>query len=283
MPRPLRLDHPGAHFHITSRGNEQRSIFEDSRDREQFYCILTRACDRYCLKGHAHCLMGNHYHLLVESVDGRLSAGIQHLNGSYARWFNRRWNRRGHLFEGRFKANLIDRESYFLEVVRYIELNPCRAGLTTDPIDWQWSSHRSRLGIDRAPDFLCVDDVLAHFGSGLEAVVEYRKFVLAGLGDAVLRDALKNSPILGSPEFRELHSARAKSLEGRQKVPVVQKSAGRPGLEEILPDGLERHERRRQAVTAFVGHGYRMTEIARHLGIHYTTISRWLRGECDNS
>jgi len=282
MPRPLRLDFPGAHFHITARGVARWEIFLDPSDRRCFLKVLHTACDRYGGICHAYCLMGNHYHLLLESADGRLSSVMQHLNGSYGRWFNRRRQRCGHLFEGRFKASLIDKDSYFLEVIRYIELNPCRAKIVSHPEEWAWSSFRPRVGLSRIPPPLSVARALEFFGSGSQARKLYERFVLDGLSDEKIAPMLRQETVVGSPQFIRQHAERARRLAKRQKVPRSQRFADRPDLAELLVgSGVDRRAR---AVQSVLQHGYSMSEVAHRLGIHYTTVSRWVRrAECDNS
>jgi hypothetical protein len=227
--------------------------------------------------------MDNHYHLLLESVEGRLAALMQHLNGTYGRGFNRRRGRVGHLFQGRFGANLIDREEYFLQVVRYIELNPCRAGLVLDPADWEWSSFRPRLVSEKAPACLSLKSVLGRFGPSVECRSRYRRFVLAGLADDSMQRQLHEETIIGSAKFVSRHSERARKLEDERRVPVHQRIAGRPELAELLR-GLAGDNRRSHAIRAFSEYGYTLTEIARQLEVHYTTVGRWVRrAECDNA
>ena len=283
MPRPIRLDYPGAHFHVTSRGNEQRTIFMDEGDRRRFLSLLATTHDRFDVVCHAYCLMGNHYHLLVESGSGRFSAALQHINGSYGRFFNRRHERVGHLFQGRFKSNLIDTDSYLLEVVRYIELNPCRAALVADPAEWAWSSYRSRLGLAPAPEWLRVEPVMERFGQTEAGRQAYRDFILAGLENQLIHRKLKGDSIIGSPEFVAVQADRARRRSPSQKVPRRQRLADRPALGAIFEGVADAPDRRRRAVRACVGYGYRMTEVAAFLDLHYTTISRWVRAECDNS
>ena len=128
MARPLRLDHAGAVWHLTSRGNERREIFREDEDRERFLRILAGVVKRFRWRVHAYVLMGNHYHLLVDTPEPTLSRGMKHLNGVYTQNFNRRHRRVGHLLQGRFKAILVERESHLLELTRYVVLNPVRPG-----------------------------------------------------------------------------------------------------------------------------------------------------------
>ena len=134
MARPLRLEFPGAIYHLTSRGNARHKVFFTDADRELFLNTLTRVVRRYDWVCHAYCLMANHYHLLVETPKANLSIGMRQLNGIYTQSFNRRHNRTGHLFQGRFKAILVERESHLLELCRYIVLNPTRNGETAGRI-----------------------------------------------------------------------------------------------------------------------------------------------------
>jgi len=127
MSRPLRIEFDGAFYHITSRGNARKQIFADDDDRKIFLDILDKVNDKYNFLCHAYCLMDNHYHLLVETPDGNLSNGMRQLNGVYIQRYNRRNKKDGHVFQGRYKAILIQKETHFLEVCRYIVLNPVRA------------------------------------------------------------------------------------------------------------------------------------------------------------
>jgi hypothetical protein len=227
--------------------------------------------------------MDYHYHLLLESVEGRLAALMRHHNGTYGRWFNRRRGRVGHLFQGRYGANLIDREEYFLQVVRYVELNPCRAGLVLDPADWEWGSFRARVMSETAPACLSVTSVLGRFGPSNGHRDRYRRFVLAGLADELMRRRLHEETIIGSAEFVSRHCDRARRLDVEQRVPVHQRIAARPELAELL-SGLKGDDRRGRAIQVFSKHGYTLTEIARQRGVHHTTVGRWVRrDECDNA
>lgn len=144
MARPLRVEYPGAVYHITSRGNAQQSIFVDDGDRSALLEILAKAIDRFNWLCHAYCLMSNHFHLLVETVDPTLARGMRHLNGIYTQATNRRHARSGHLLQGRYKAILVEKDSHLLELARYVVLNPVRAKMVRAAKDWRWSSYRSR-------------------------------------------------------------------------------------------------------------------------------------------
>ena len=156
MARPLRIEFSGAIYHVTSRGNARCAIYEDDEDRRAFLSALDRVMVRFHWICHAYCLMDNHYHLLIETPEGNLSQGMRQLNGVYTQGFNRRHNRVGHLFQGRFKAIVVDRDSYLLELCRYIVLNPVRAGEVSRPEEYRWSSYRATAGLSPGAGFLAL-------------------------------------------------------------------------------------------------------------------------------
>ena len=142
MVRPLRIEYEGALYHVTSRGNAGGDIFVDDKDRTRFLETFSEVVERYRFIIHAYCLMSNHYHVMVETPQGNLSAGMRQLNGVYTQRFNVHRGSRGHLMQGRYKAFLVEKESYLLELSRYIVLNPVRAGKVASPHQWAWSSYR---------------------------------------------------------------------------------------------------------------------------------------------
>ncbi|MDA3902779.1 MAG: transposase, partial [Desulfuromusa sp.] len=146
MSRQLRIVYPGAYYHVTSRGNERKDVFKSQRDREKFLEYLTSATERYGAVVHAFCLMSNHYHLLLETPEGNLSQIMRHINGAYTTYFNMKRKRSGHLFQGRFKAILIEADEYLTELSRYIHLNPVRAGIVEKPEQYKWSSYMCYTG-----------------------------------------------------------------------------------------------------------------------------------------
>jgi len=164
MARPLRIEFAGALYHLTARGDRREAIYEDDGDRERFLDVLAEVVDRYNWVCYAFCLMTNHYHLVVETIEGNLSRGMRHLNGVYTQASNRRHGRAGHLFQGRFKGILVDRDAYLLELSRYVVLNPVRAGMVDEPGQWPWSSYRAMIGTAPIPDWLSVDGLLRQFG-----------------------------------------------------------------------------------------------------------------------
>ena len=145
MARPLRIEYEGACYHVTARGNDRKKIFFSSRDYERFREYLVMARERFGCLLHAYVLMGNHYHLLLETPLGSLSRVMHYINGSYTTYVNTKRKRSGHLFQGRYKSIVVDTDSYLLELSRYIHQNPVRAGIQDRPEDYQYSSYRNYL------------------------------------------------------------------------------------------------------------------------------------------
>lgn len=164
MARPLRIEVAGGLYHVTARGDRREDIYADETDRLHWLSIFGDVCDRFNWRCHGYCLMTNHYHLVVETPEANLSRGMRQLNGVYTQTFNRRHGLVGHLFQGRFKGILVEREAYLLELSRYVVLNPVRAGMVSDAGDWPWSSYRAMLGKVGAPDWLETDEVFGRFG-----------------------------------------------------------------------------------------------------------------------
>ncbi len=255
MSRPLRLDHAGAIWHVTSRGNERREIFRDDEDRERFLTILGRVVQTFRWRVHAYVLMGNHYHLLIETPEPTLSRGMRHLNGVYTQRFNRRHGRVGHLLQGRFKAILVEKEAHLLELARYVVLNPVRAGMTTTAGQWRWSNYRATAGVGPAPGWLERDWTLAQFAPPREARRRYRAFVAQGKGSRYAPwEELVSQIYLGGEGFRKraqkLVSARP---QGRQ-IPRLQRLPARPRLADIIAAtsrefGVKEAELRRRRYT----------------------------------
>jgi len=271
MARSLRIQFPEAIYHVTSRGNAGQPTFLDDHDRDMFLEIVSRAVERFNWLCHAYCLMPNHYHLVIQTLDPTLSRGMQYVNGVYTQAFNRRHARQGHLFQGRFKAMLVDRDPYLLELTRYVVRNPVRAGMVRRASDWPWSSYRATAGIMKAPSFLTTEWILAQFATGREqAVHSYRRFV-ARKRNTPIWEELRGQIYLGNDAFIAGLPGRGDALDG---VPRVQRLPDRPHLSAILPVAASQET---EAVSvAYLEYGYTMKEIADHLGVHYSTVSRWI-------
>ena len=165
MSRPIRIEFPNALYHVTSRGDRREAIFEDDDDRLSFLQTLGQVVEQFNWRCYAWCLMDNHYHLLIQTPDGNLSKGMRQLNGVFTQLSNRRHRRVGHLFQGRFKAILVDSDAYLLELARYVVLNPVRSGMVKNAANWRWSSYRASMGLMPAEPFLAVDGLLAQFAA----------------------------------------------------------------------------------------------------------------------
>jgi len=207
MARPLRISYPGAFYHITSRGNEQKNIFKSNRDREKFLDYLESATRRYDAVIHAYCLMDNHYHLLLETPSGNLSRIMAHINSAYTLYFNSKRKRFGHLFQGRYKAILIEADEYAKELSRYIHLNPVRANLAETPEQYEWSSYCYYIGRKKAPEWLKMDFILGYFGREVSGAKKNYKDFVGILINKQYESPLINvirSTILGTQGFIEL-------------------------------------------------------------------------------
>jgi putative transposase len=232
MSRQLRVQYPGSLHHVTTRGNGRRNIFLNDQDRETFLELLGTCVKRFRWILTAYVLMSNHFHLVVQLTEESLSRGLQWLNTQYPQAFNRRHRRIGHLLQGRPDIQLVESERYGLEVVRYVVLNPVRAGMVSCPEDYRWSSHRAVLGEVQAPDWLAVDDVLIQFGSNRElARAAYRDFVNAAIGieSNVWRD-LVGQIYLGSADWRERVRAMVDLKPRADEHPRVQRLVGKPSM-----------------------------------------------------
>jgi REP-associated tyrosine transposase len=269
MARPLRLALAGAVYHVISRGNDRQTVFGDLSDRELFFEVLAHAVERYGWLCHTYCLMGNHYHLLLETPKPTLSIGMRQVNGLYARRFNLRHGRCGHLFQARFSSILVQKESHLLEASRYIVLNPVRARLCAHPEQSPWSSYRALAGQAPAAPFLCTDVLLGQFGkSRASAQAAYRKFVEEGIADA--NEEQVRGERLGEEAFlRERFGLDPPLAE----IPRVQVEPLRRPLAEIFAASAE------PVAAAYRQHGYTLREIGEYLGCHYSTVSRRLHWE----
>jgi putative transposase len=199
MTRPLRIEYPGAFYHIMNRGQSGRKIFLEDQGRQSFLDLLTDIVRLWKVEIFAYCLMDNRYHLLLSTPAGVLSRPMRHLDGIYTQRFNRLHHRDGRLFRGRYKAILVDAEEYFLSVVRYIHKNPLGAGLVSDIDRYRWSSHRGYLNKTQCPEWLDTRSVLSRFG-GVRA---YQRFMHGEVEEEIKEfyEGQYQKPVLGSEEF----------------------------------------------------------------------------------
>ena len=278
MSRPLRVEYPGALYHVIARGNAKQNIFLEDRDRRKFLAWLQDTCATHNILCHAYCLMDNHYHLLLETLDANLSVAMRDLNGNYSQWFNIIHDRVGHLLQGRYKAFVIEKESYLLAVARYIVLNAVRAGLVDRPQDWKWSSYRATAGTLRVPEWLHVDWILANFSKQRrDAQKAYRKFIEEGVGAKDPYAEVTNGFLLGSPQFVSWIWEKTNGSEELKEHPRDERIVGRPSLEELFEDVRTKQERNDIVAFAHGRCGYLLTEIGRHLDLDRSTISKLCR------
>lgn len=272
MSRPLRIEFAGALYHVTSRGDGREDIFLDDGDRELFLVVLSEAVEAYNWSVHSYCLMGNHYHLLLETPDSNLSKGMRHLNGVYTQRFNRSHKRVGHVFQGRYKAIIVQKENYLLELARYIVLNPVRARMVRSVRDWPWSSYRASAGLADCPAWLETDWILSAFSEKrFEAIERYRKFVAAGKNQPALWGNLKNQIFLGTDAFVQKMQSGVPVNNDLSEVPLGQRRAMPKSIEHYLAGSNNRDE---AIALAYKSGGYGLKEIGEHFGLHYSRVSR---------
>lgn len=275
MARPLRIEYPGALYHVTSRGDRQEAIFDDDQDRTAFLNLLGEVVLRFRWRCHAYCLMGNHYHLMIETPQGNLTKGMRQLNGVFTQWSNRRHKRSGHLFQGRYKAILVDRDAYFMELGRYIVLNPVRAAMVKHPRLWAWSSYGATIGTSPAPAWLSSDVVLAQFGkSRAGARRKYEEFVADGVGAESIWKDLKGQIYLGQEDFIEQMRGKLGERAEDVNIPQVQRRGAAPKLSAIRRQYKDRDDAIR---AAYQTGAYSYQPIAKEFGIHFTTVGRIVR------
>ena len=278
MARNLRVEYPGAVYHVISRGNAKQKIFLNDFDYSIFLGILLKTVKRFNWLCHAYCLMSNHYHLLIETPDGNLSAGMREVNGVYGLRFNKGHKRVGHVFQDRYKAILIEKEVYLLELCRYIVLNPVRAGIVESPGDYIWSSYRQTAGLFKKEDSLLhADWVLSQFGNNLDSARrEYIRFVADGIDISSPFDEVQGRIVLGGDEFTKNIGEYLDDSRELLDIPRDQRFIDRPTLEELFATDIARGSRSRnqKIYDAHVRYGYNQKKISRHLGLHFSTISR---------
>ncbi|MBI3755959.1 MAG: transposase [Deltaproteobacteria bacterium] len=282
MARPLRIQYSGAVYHITSRGNEKKPIFKDDKDRSIFLNILKDVNKRHNWLCHAYCLMDNHYHLIIETLDGTLSRGMRQLNGVYTQTLNKRHRRVGHIFQGRYKAILIDKENYLLEAYRYVVLNPVRAKMVEAPEEWKWSSYRGTAGIETPHLSVTTDWILGQFGTkkGL-AEKRYMQFIREGVEKESIWTRLKGQILLGETTFVERFGGYLKGQKEVEEIPRNQRYINRPKLDELFGKNVMRHKpaRDNKIAAAVERYGYTQKAVADYLKMHYSTISRLIKNE----
>lgn len=278
MTRPLRIELAGGLYHVTSRGDRREDIYLNDADRLYWLTLLGAVCQRFNWRCHAWCQMTNHYHVVVETPEANLAQGMRQLNGVYTQHINRQHRRVGHVFQGRYKAILVERDAYLLELARYVVLNPVRAGMVATPGDWPWSSWHAMVGSQTVPDWLDTRWLLGQFSGTLEqARRDYIDFVRAGIGLPSLWQALSGQIYLGSEDFiRETQAAVAEALD-HPEIPRAQRRPPAKPLAHYRDNAADRDTGIR---AAYATGDYTQQQIAQYFGVHYATVSRIVkRGE----
>ncbi len=272
MARPLRLEYRHALYHVTSRGDGRELIYLDDKDRADCLEVLAQTVERFNWVVHAYCLMGNHYHLLIETPDANLCLGMRQFNGVYTQRFNRRHRRVGHVFQGRYKAILVQKETHLLELARYVVLNPVRARVVRSVQDWAWSSYRATAGLAPGPEWLQSDWILSAFGSrASRSRVQYRTFVAQGKNQPSPWAQLKNQIYLGDESFVAKTQRLLDPDKNLDEVPRAQRRPTPKPLDYYLRKCRSRDEAIR---LAYASGGYNLKGIGEHFGLHYSRVSR---------
>jgi len=279
MTRPLRIEYPGALHHVMSRGDNKQGIFLNDHDRERFFDIYSDIVDRLGWATFAWCLMGNHFHLVVETPDPNLSEGMRLLNGIYTQYFNKNHGRVGHLFQGRFRSIVVEKNRYLLELIRYVVLNPVRSGRIDAPGDWRWSSYRATAGLEECPDWFDPGWILELVSEGVGGREsrrrQYIEFIAQGmLKEEDIMDKVRQQIYLGDESFIE--SVQFKCPPDGTDPDIVNEQRRKPMS--FLQEYLRGYRDRREAMArAYLEGGFSQAEISKHFGVHYSTISKAVR------
>jgi putative transposase len=291
MVRPLRIEYPGAVYHVTARGDRREPIARDDTDRAHFLDVLSHALQRFDAQAWAYCVMGNHYHLVLHTREANLSRLMRQINGVYTQNFNRRHGLTGHVFQGRFKAILVDRDSYLLEVCRYVDLNPVRAHMVKRPDAYAWSSYRALAGLAPAPVWLDAQPLYAQLAPGKSAeraAHKYAEFVAQGKGVALWDAHLRQQIYLGDDAFiarmlalAGVDAAAAPGDGGKPQVSKVHLST--PVHDRDLQAYASRRtankaQRNQNIADAFHQGGHSQTAIALAFKVSTSTVSRVVIG-----
>ena len=269
MTRPLRVEYPDAYYHVINRGIYKDKIYLNDRDKEKFLEYLEKAAERFSVIFHGYCLMSNHYHLLIQTPDSNLSKTMQWINVSYATYFNRKRDRHGHLFQGRFKAILIDADEYLKHLSRYIHLNPVRAKMVASPSDYQWSSYRAFIGKQKLPQFLETDWLLSTFGKNKKQARQSYKDFVENVDAKTLEDPgaqISEGFLLGGTNF--IKWVKQTFLSGRndeKEIPQLKKLKPRVALEDVVHAVSEQFETSTEQITAKGRKNNKAREVAIYL------------------
>lgn len=269
MARPLRIEYPDAYYHVISRGNYQEKVYLNDRDKEKFIEYLEKATERFSVIIHGYCLMSNHYHLLIQTPDSNLSRAMQWINVSYATYFNRKRDRHGHLFQGRFKAILIDADEYLKHLSRYIHLNPVRAKMVSSPSDYQWSSYNAFIGKQKPPQFLETDWLLSTFGKNRKQARQSYKDFVEKVDAKALEDPgklISEGFLLGDTNFVNWVKQTFLCRRNDEKeIPQLKKLKPRVAIEDVVQAVSDLFETSAEQITAKGRKNNKAREVAIHL------------------
>jgi putative transposase len=272
MARPLRIELAGGLYHVTSRGDRREEIYYSDADRRARLKLFAEVCSQYNWTCHGWCQMTNHYHVIIETAEGNLAQGMRQLNGVYTQIINRTDRRVGHVFQGRYKAVLVEKDNYLLELARYVVLNPVRAGMAADAAQWPWSSYAAMIGMEAAPSWLNTDWILGQFSVQRHcAIARYIDFVRAGVGLPSLWEQLQGQVFLGSAAFVTRMQGFAPPQAMLAEIPRVQR---RPIAQPLDHYRHNASDAKTAMVTAYATGHYTMQQIADFFGVHYATVSR---------
>lgn len=275
MSRPLRIEFPGALYHVTARGDNREDIYRDDRDRSAFLELFGKTCMARSWSCYAYCLMTNHYHLVVETAEANLAIGMRQLNGAYAQRFNRRHRRVGHIFQGRYKAIMVQKERHLLELARYVVLNPVRAGMIGSAREWRWSSYRATCGLYEPPGWLNVAWLLAHFGSVRDRSIRaYRRFVSEGRRPSSPWEQLKQQIYLGDDAFVQATQTKIDHASANSEIPLPQR---RPAPKALALYASAAADRDSAIVAAYQDGGHSMRSIADYFDLDRSRVSQIVR------
>ena len=282
MARPLRIEFPGAFYHVMSRGNQKQPIYTNRWDRIKFLEYFASASTRYGANIHCYCLMDNHYHLLLETPDCNLAQIMRHINGAYTAYFNAKHSRVGHLFQGRYRSILIDADTYFLALSRYIHLNPVKEGLSSSPASYEWSSYHSYVGGQKTQVWLQTDFLLSMMGDDPEVSKRYRQYVDAddGIFNGLYAGTFPSMAILGCQRFvDEVRDKHLSKLPASRDLPAARALRTRPEIQQIadaVANELSGDHRLVKKMTIYLCHhfsGCSLKDIGAHFGVGESAVS----------
>jgi REP element-mobilizing transposase RayT len=271
MARPLRIELAGRLYHVTSRGDRREDIFFGDADRRAWLETFSEVCNRFNWVCHAWCQMTNHYHIVVETIEGNISLGMRQLNGVYTQTINRSHNRVGHVFQGRYKGILVEKDSYLLALARYVVLNPIRAGMVCNVVAWPWSSYHAMIGSEAAPTWLQTDWLLSQFEAQRgRAIQRYIDYVQEGVSLPSVWEELRGQVYLGGDAF----VTRMQKLSDKAEIREIPRAQRRPLAKPLSHYRDELPDSKTAMASAYATGDYTMRQIADYFDVHYATVSR---------